>query len=59
MSGTSPDTAAATVLRDTALGATAALRVRPRTLHPSLALGIWTLAEVARAAIVTTFESVR
>ena len=55
MSGTSPETAAATVLRDTALGATAALRERPRTLHPSLPLEIWTLAEVARQPFLRTF----
>ena len=53
MSGTSPETAAATVSRATFLGATVALRPRPRTLHPSFAEEICTEAEVARAAILT------
>ena len=51
MSGTSPDTAAATVLRATCLGETVALRPSARALHPSFADEICTEAEVARAAI--------
>ena len=51
MSGTSPDTAAATTLRFTDLATAAGLRPRDLALHPSFAEKICVEAAVARAAI--------